>query len=104
MEILKKNTVEPLVVDMRDRLTTITNMSTVTNLRFDVIGKDPVTEADVVKISNGVPTTNGMKVICVIDTSTGGGWASAEYRVYIKFTDGSTSPILFAGKFRVEDD
>jgi len=102
MDILKKNTVEPFIVDLRDRLQNIVDMATVTNLRFDV--KHWVAEVDTTKIANGVPSTDGMKVICPIDTSTGGGWISDEYRLYIKFTDGTMSPILFAGKFRVEDD
>lgn len=100
---LKKGTIEPLIVDMRDRLENITNMATVTNLRFDI--KDMAGNTEV---SNGVPTTDGMKVICLIDT-TGVGWVTSphtgeEYRLYVKFTDGSAAPLLLVGKFRVEDD
>jgi hypothetical protein len=98
LEVLKKGTVEPLIVDLRDRLENITDMATVTNLRFDVLDPD-----DVVMMSNATPATDLMKVICVIDT-TGVGWVNNEYRLYIKYTDGSTSPILLVGKFRVEDD
>jgi len=102
VDILKKNTVEPVLVSLRDRLQNITDLSTVTTPRFDV--RD---SADVLKITNGIPTFDAdhpMTAICLIDTSTGGGWASDEYRLYFKYTDGSSMPILFAGKFRVEDD
>lgn len=95
MEVLVKDTVEPLIVDMRDRLENTTDMSTVANLRFDVKDKDGN-----VALANGVPSTDGMKVICPIDT-TGLGWEEDEYHVFIKFTDGSMSPVLFAGKFRL---
>jgi hypothetical protein len=95
MEVLVKNTVEPLIVDMRDRLETITSMASVSNLRFDVKDKDGNTE-----LANGIPSVSGMKVICPIDT-TGAGWLEDEYHLYIKFQDGSMSPVLFAGKFRL---
>jgi hypothetical protein len=95
MEVLVKNTVEPLIVDMRDRLESISDLATVTNLRFDVKDKDGNAQ-----VTNGIPTPNGMKAICVID-STGVGWTEDEYHVYIKFQDGSTTPYLFAGKFRL---
>ena len=101
LEVIKQGSIEPLIVNLRDRLEGINDLGTdVTNLRFDVIAPDGTT----VKISNGIPTTSGMKAICLIDTTTGGGWADGEYSLWIKYTDGSASPILFAGKFRVEVD
>jgi hypothetical protein len=96
--VLNKGTIEPVIVSMRDKLENIDDMATVTNLRFDV--KD---SAGVTEILNGVPSTSGMRVICVIDT-TGVGWTTDEYRLYLKFTDGVTNPELLVGKFRVEDD
>lgn len=105
--VLQKGTIEPLIVDMRDRLETITNMATVTNLRFSV--KD---RAGNIEIASGIPTTDAMKVICLIDT-TGASWdqdivkagvQGDEYRLYISFTDGSAAPLILVGKFRVEDD
>lgn len=95
MEVLVKNTVEPIIVDMRDRLENIADMATVTNLRFDVKDKDGNAE-----ITNGIPTTDGMKVICLIDT-TASSWTEDEYHLYVKYTDGSATPYLFAGKFRL---
>lgn len=96
--VLNKGTIEPVIISMRDKLETVDDMADVTNLRFDV--KDSAGNAEV---TNGLPTTAGMKVICVIDT-TGAGWTTDEYRLYLKFTDGSTNPELLVGKFRVEDD
>jgi hypothetical protein len=101
--VLKKGTIEPLIVDMRDRLETITDMSTVTNLRFDVTDM-----AGNAEVTNGIPSTDGMRVVCLIDT-TGAGWVAPdqtgeEYRLYIRFTDGSAAPLLLVGKFRVEND
>lgn len=103
LEVLKKGTVEPLLVHLRDRLEGIDDLSTdVTNPRFDVIDS-----LDVVKIANGVPTFivgHPMIAVCTIDTTSGGGWASDEYRLYFKYDDGSSQPVLLVGKFRVEDD
>jgi len=96
--VINKGSIEPIIVNMRDRLENILDMAAVTNLRFDIKDK-----ADNVEVLNGIPTTAGMKVICVIDT-TGVGWITDEYRLYLKFTDGSTNPELLVGKFRVEDD
>lgn len=95
MEVLVKNTVEPLIVDLRDRLEHISDLATVTNLRFDVKDKDGNAA-----VSNQVPATEGMKMICTIDT-TGVGWTEDEYHIYVGFQDGSTHPYLFAGKFRL---
>ena len=97
MEVLHKNTVEPLVFNMRDRLETLTDMSTVTNLIFDVKDKEGNDE-----VTGGTPTTDGMNVICLIDTS-GVGWTEDEYHVFIGFDDGAASPYLFAGKFRLTE-
>jgi len=103
LEVLKKGTVEPILIHLRDRLEGIDDLSTdVTNPRFDVVDS-----ADVVKISNGVPTFiigHPMIAVCLIDTTTGGGWPNDEYRLYFKYSDGSSNPVLYAGKFRVEDD
>ena len=100
-EVLKQGTIEPLIVNLRDRLGTIDDLATdVTNLRFDVIASDGTT----FKVTNGVPSTVGTKAICLIDTTTGGGWPDDEYTLWIKYTDGSASPVLYAGKFRVEAD
>src|SRR5688500_5257214 len=105
--VLQKNTIEPLVVYILDRLETLTDMSTVSNLRFSI--KD---SAGNIEVASGTPSTDGMKVICLIDT-TGASWdadlvASGiqgdEYRLYITFVDGSATPLLLVGKFRVEDD
>lgn len=95
MEVLMKNTIEPVVINLRDRLQGLTDMATVSNLKFDVKDKDGN-----LQVTDGIPTTNGMKVICLIDT-TGVGWTEDEYHVFIKYTDGSSSPYLFAGKFRL---
>lgn len=101
--VMQKGSVEPIVIDMRDRLENLTDMGTVSNLRFSV--KD---SAGAVEVAAGTPSTDAMKVICLIDT-TGASWSAPdqtgdEYRLYLTFQDGSATPLLLIGKFRVEND
>jgi hypothetical protein len=99
MEVLKKGSIEPILVSLRDALENITDLSTVTNLRFDV--KD---SAGNTEITNQAATYEGMTAICLIDTTAVGLTAGEPYRLYLKFTDGSQAPILGPITFRIEDD
>lgn len=100
MEVLKKGSVEPLLVPLRDRLENITSLSAVSSLRFDT--KAPDDSA----VETDIPCTheNDLVAICLITTTNAGYVAGEEYRLYLKFTLGSESPILGPIKFRVEDD
>jgi hypothetical protein len=99
MEVLKKGTVEPLLVNLRDALENITDLTTVTNLRFDVVDKDGN-----VDINNQACSSEGMVAICLIDTTPGAFVAGEQYNLYLKYTDGSASPILGPIRFRIESD
>lgn len=99
MEVLKKGTNEPILVSLRDALENITSLASVSNLRFDVKDK-----AGALLITDQVATYEGMVAICVVNTTPAGFVAGDQYRLYLKFTDGSQSPIIGPILFGVEDD
>ena len=103
MEVLKKGTVEALLVPMRDRLGNIDDLSTVSGPLFDVRRKEDNSAVQ----SNALWTVDPdfpMTVICVIDTTLAGYVAGDEYKLYIRYTAGSESPVRGPIEFRVEDD
>jgi len=99
MESIKSGTIEPLLVHLNDKLNAIIDLGDVTNLRFDVKDKDGNS-----KIANAVPTFDGMTAICLVDTTAGGNWANGQYGLYLKFSQGSQSPVLRPVWFNVDDD
>lgn len=103
MEVVKKGSVEPLLVAMRDRLSNINSLAAVTNLRFYVRDKadNSLTQPDTTVLLDG---DYPMTAICQIDTTLVGYIANHTYKLYIKFDDGSSSPVLGPEEFRVEDD
>lgn len=100
MEVLKKGTVEPLLVPMRDRLENIVDLGDVTNLRFDTKKKSGGTAVE----TDVACTYDDLTAICLITTTLAGYVSFEEYKLYIKFTAGSEAPVLGPIFFRVEDD
>lgn len=103
MEVLKKGTIEPLLVGLRDRLQNITSLAQVTSLRFDTKKKSDASaiQTDVAATFDGdVPMT----AICLIDTTLSGYVAGEQYGLYLKYQAGVDSPILGPVYFRVEAD
>src|SRR5262245_24490221 len=103
MEVIKLGSVESLLVAMRDRLGNITSLSAVTSPTFDVRKK---TDNSAIQLGSvwTVDPDYPMTAICVIDTTIAGYVAGDEYKLYIKYTAGSESPIRGPIEFRVEDD
>lgn len=103
MEVLKKGSVEALLVPVRDRLNNVSNLNTVSNLQFDTKKK-----SDNSAVQTGAATTIDsdypMTAICEIDTTLAGYVGGEEYKLYLKYTTGTESPILGPVFFRVEDD
>jgi hypothetical protein len=103
MECLKKGTVESLLVALRDRLGNVTDLSTVASPTFDVRKKE-----DNSAVQTGttwlVDSDFPMTAICLIDTTLSGYVAGDEYKLYIRYTAGSETPIRGPIEFRVEDD
>ena len=103
MEVLKKGTVEPLLVALRDRLGNIDDLSTVSNAKFDVKAK-----VDNAAVQTDSPWTvdpgSPMTAICLIDTTLSAYVPGDEYKLYLKYAAGSESPVLGPIEFRVEDD
>lgn len=103
MEVLKKGSLEPLLVALRDRLGNIDDLSIVSNPKFDVKAKsdDAAVQTDSVwTVDPGFP----MVAICLIDTTLVAYIPGDEYKLYLKYTAGSESPIKGPLEFRVEDD
>jgi hypothetical protein len=103
MEVLKKGSIESLLVPLRDRLGNVTSLASVTNLKFDV--KKKLDNSAIETNKNATMDVDvPMSAICEIDTTLSGYAISEEYKLYLKYTAGSESPILGPVFFRVEDD
>ena len=103
MEVLKKGTTEALLIYMRDRLGNLTDLNTVTGNTFEVrkkIDNSLIQPATAWTVDPDWPMT----AICVIDTNISGYVAGDEYKLYIRYTAGSESPLRGPIEFRVEDD
>jgi hypothetical protein len=84
---LTKGTKETIPVDITDRTGVVTTLDSATGKQFDVLD-----DADVAKYSNQAATNNGMRLLCLVDTSAahpGGEWAEGHYRLFPEFTLGS---------------
>lgn len=103
MEVLKKGTIESLLVGLRDRLGNVTSLGSVSSTTFDVKKK-----SDGSAVQTNAPWTYDadfpMTAICEIDTTLAAYVAGEEYKLYVKYTAGSESPVLGPHYFRVEDD
>lgn len=103
MEVIKKGSVESLLVALRDRLGNVEDLALVSSLRFDTKKKtdNSAIETDIpVALDVDYPMT----AICSISTTLVGYVAGQEYKLYLKYTAGSESPLLGPVFFRVEDD
>jgi hypothetical protein len=106
VEVLKKGTIEPLLIPLRDRLNNIVDLGTVSNLLFDTKKKtdnSAIQTSSLVVVDSDYPMT----AICEIDTTLAGYDVSAddnEFKLYIKYSTGTESPYLGPIYFRVEDD
>jgi len=108
MEVLKKGTVESLLVPLRDRLGNIDSLADVTNLKFDTKKKDDDTACETNKTAV-FDVDHPMTAICEIDTSLAAYVIEQdddheEFKLYLKYTAGSENPILGPVFFRVEND
>ncbi len=103
MEVLKKGTIEPLLVALRDRLANVDNLGLVSNLQFYVHAKsdDSSVQPDTAVQLDGDFL---MTAICLIDTSLVAYVGEAEYKLYLKYDYGVEHPVLGPIFFRVEDD
>jgi len=103
MEVLTKGTVEALVVAMRDRLDNVTDLSLVLNRFFDVRRK-----SDDVSVQSNVPWTVDpdfpMSAVCEIDTTLSAYQVGDTYKLYLRYSSGSESPVKGPLEFRVEGD
>lgn len=103
MEVLKKGTIQSLLVPLRDRLGNIVSLGSVSNLKFDTKKKSDNSAAESNKGAT-FDVDSPMTAICEIDTTIGAYVGGEEYKLYLKYTAGSESPVLGPTFFRVEDD
>lgn len=89
MESITIGSIEELIVDIDDILNGVTDLTT-TNPRYDV-----KTKTGTFKMNNQVAVVdavNKMRLHCLIDTVTGGLWASGHYFLYVRFTAAPETP------------
>jgi hypothetical protein len=103
MEAIKKGSIEALIVPLRDRLGNVVNLTSVSNLKFSTTLKDDDTA---VQTDAGVALDgdNPMYALCEIDTTLAAYVEDEEYKLYIKYTDGTEAPVLGPVFFRVVSD
>jgi len=108
MDVLKKGTIESLLVPLRDRLGNIDSLALVTNLKFDTKKKDDNSACETNKTAT-FDVDHPMTAICEIDTTLAAYVIEAdddheEFKLYLKYAAGSEFPVLGPVFFRVEDD
>lgn len=103
MEVIKKGSVESLLVVLRDRLANVNDLADVTNLRFDTVKKSDGSSAQT-NVAVVLDVDHPMTAICQIDTTLPAYVAGSAYKLYIKYAAGTEFPILGPLEFRVEDD
>ena len=103
MEVLKKGTIESLLVALGDRLNNVTTLAPISTLVYDTKKKSDNSAVQTGQLA-AVDPDYPMTAICLIDTTLAGYTAFEEFKLYIKYTSGSESPILGPIFFRVEDD
>lgn len=103
MEVLKKGSVEPLLVVLRDRLENVFTLAGVTSLQFDTKKKSD-NAAIQTSVAAILDPDFPMTASCLINTALAGYVSGEEYKLYIKYTSGSDAPVLGPQFFRVEDD
>jgi hypothetical protein len=103
LEVLKKGSIEPLLVPVRDRLGNISTLTGVANLLFDTKKKSDNAACETNKLVVLDPDWP-MTAICEIDTTLVAYAAGEEFKLYLKWTAGSENPVLGPISFRVQDD
>lgn len=103
MEVITKGSVEPLMVALRDRLDNIETLDDVSGKLYDVKKKSDdsnVHLGQVWFIDEDFP----MYAICMIDTTLAAYTPGDEYKLYVKWTEGSSEVVKGPLFFRVESD
>lgn len=99
-QVLRSGTVEYILVHLGDHLEFVDDIAPL-NPSFEVYDPDDLvmqalTPAD-------VNAATPMTARCNVNTSTGGGWPSNRYRLYLHLTATPEAPILGPIIFRVEE-
>lgn len=98
MESITIGSKEDLIVDVKDTLENVSDLTT-TNPRYDVKNKaGNFMMTDQIAV---VDPINKMRLLCFIDTVTGGLWPSGRYDLYVRFTNTPETPVLGPLEFRV---
>lgn len=97
---LPAGTKEYLILDLTDATNTVTDLTTST-AKYDI--KDV---SNAFKVTAGTVIfdgSHGLKFYCMADTTTGGGWAAGNYRLYAYFIVGAEAPRLGPFPFTVDN-
>lgn len=104
MEVIKKGSVESIVVVLNDRLNNISDLGTLADLRFFTTKKSDTATVVQPESIVAVDPDEPMWAICSIDTALAAYDPNEEYNLYIKYVAGSEAPILGPERFRVVSD
>lgn len=103
MEVIKKGSVESLLVPLRDRLDNVTNLNLLSSFKFDTKKKSDNAAVESNK-NVWIDPDYPMTAVCEIDSSLSGYAGGEQYKLYLKYISGTEAPILGPIFFRVEDD
>lgn len=96
---IRSGSIEYILVTVGDHLENVASLSLL-NPTFSVYD-----ENDDLMITNQVANTDidqPMVALCLIDTTTSGGWTSGKYRLELKLQAAPETPILAPVEFMVE--
>jgi hypothetical protein len=98
MESITIGSVEQLIVDVDDTLNGISDLTSLSP-RYDVYDRNGA-----VKMNNQtavVDSINKMRLLCLIDTTSGGNWVADHYFLYVRFTAAPETPRVGPLEFKV---
>ena len=90
---IANGTKEIIVVDMTDKTGAVTDLSGLSPT-FTVEYHDGT-----VIVNAAAATATLMRILCLINTTTGGPWLDGAYKLFIGFTVGTEIPKVFASDF-----
>lgn len=98
MESVTIGSKEDLIVDVRDTLKNVNDLTTTTP-RYDV--KDKTGGYKMQNAVAVVDPVNKMRLHCLIDTTTPVNWPAGKYDLYVRFTSAPETPLLGPMEFKV---
>lgn len=97
MLVLPAGTKEQIAVDVKDLLENLGTLDG-SGLTYTIKQKRTGT----VMYNNAAGANQGMVALCMVDTTTGGGWPKVRYEMFLKFNALPEVPVLGPFEFLVD--